>query len=136
MNSFTLRNNHFELSPLSVELHLQDEDAEGWRAFTLSLLAGQAKPARVAHCAGSLSRDDWTGLIGKLEAAAGGGAFEFSPLESWFMLRCRPYSGDEMELLWVVDEGMASRKTGTDTGIGFLMIVSQSDIAAALAAST
>ena len=135
MRSFILRNNHFDISPIVVELKVQPEDGEGWREFTLKLVAGAPAAATVAECAGSLSREDFAFLFDSLEAATRGTAFDFSPLESWFILRVQEYSEQEVEMLWVVDQGMARQSTGTDTGIGVLIIVSKADLADALAAS-
>ncbi len=129
MSALILRNSHFDVSPIMVELNVKGENGEGWRDFTLRLTAGEDSTNPMAECVGSMSREDFTFFAENIDAASRGGEFEFSPLESWFILRVREYSEQEVELLWVVDQGMAKNKTGTDTGVGVLMIVGKTDLA-------
>jgi hypothetical protein len=129
---FLLENDHHDLSPISVSLTTADTDDEGWRAFSLRLISSGSV---VAECDGSLSKEDYDYLIKKLEetCVSAETQFEFSPLESWFILRVQPYSGEDVELLWIVDQGRAKNKASTATGLGVLMIVSRAKLSQSLA---
>ncbi len=120
-----IKNLYFEKSPLSVDIVIEDIVKQGVRPFKLSLRNDVSASNVLAECVGVLFDEDINSLLKFLEELSikGNSTLNYAPMEPSFMLRGQCQSND-VELLWVVDQGMAGAKYSTDTGVGVLMNIS------------
>lgn len=129
----TIINKYFASSPLAARIEIGDPGTEGERPFELALTSDKDKVVPVTACKGTLFSNDISYLCTGLDRLARGelDTFRFAPLEPSFLLRAHLESEGSVELLWVVDQGMAENDFSTDTGIGVLMIVDAAVLASA-----
>jgi len=132
-----IKNTYFEKSPLSVSIHIENSTQEGHRSFTLSLTKDESALNKLAACNGVLFDDDMKFLqhFFKELATEDDRLLQFAPMEPSFILRGQN-QGDEIELLWIIDQGMAEANYSTDTGVGLLMTISLETLSAITKALT
>lgn len=133
-----LSNAYFDASPLTVRFNMTSPpDDEGWRAFHLAFYADALCEGVVASCTEQLATDDVERLAARLRAIARGDAqtLDFAPTEPSFILRATRRTGaddeqepDDVEMLWIIDQGAVENNKSTDTGIAIVMVVRPAQI--------
>ena len=120
-----IQNLYFEKSPLTVHLQIDPPRKEDARPFELSLTSDKEMVNKLVRCSGVLFDSDLEAFCKGLEKLADGGqsTMDYAPLEPTFLLRGQALPDGSVELLWVVDQGMAEASYSTDTGLGILMNV-------------
>lgn len=127
----TIKNTYFDKSPLTVSMHIGDEIVEkDLHEFTLSLTNDAGASNVLAGCKGVLFSDDMQLLRNFFNELTDQHKrlLQFTPTDPSFILRGQN-QGNEVELLWVIDQGMADANYSTDTGVGLLMNISQETLA-------
>lgn len=118
-----IRNTNFDKSPLTVWMNIGERNAEkDLHTFTLSLTNDAAGSNMLAECKGVLFSDDMQLLQNFFKELNDQHKrlLQFTPTDPSFILRGQN-QGNEIELLWVIDQGMADANYSTDTGVGVLM---------------
>jgi hypothetical protein len=138
-----LSNTYFDASPLTVRFSVTSPpDDEGWRDFHLAFYADALREGVIASCTEQLSTDDVERLVARLRDIARGAAqtLVFAPTEPSFILRATRRTGadeeqepDDVEMLWIIDQGAVESNNSTDTGIAIVMVVRPAQIEAFVA---
>jgi len=133
-----LSNQYFDASPLTVRFSITSPpDDGGWRDFHLAFYADALREGVVASCTEQLATDDVERLAVGLRAIARGDAqaLVFAPTEPSFILRATRRTGadeeqepDDVEMLWIIDQGAVESNKSTDTGIAVVMVVRPAQI--------
>lgn len=131
MRAISLTNEAGIDAPRRIDLEIEDPDDEGWRTYRMTLVANSSGDVLVSF-GGSFDRDDALRLAGRLtdllEAQADGLTFE--PIEPAFSISVTRCDEDAFDLECIVDLSFVSGGPGTETGVGFRLRTSATDLSA------
>lgn len=115
---------------IAVEIELGDADGEGWMACEVKLLKDGSA---VAACKSDLRDVDLTNLVQGLRSTmdeAHRGRLRWAPAEPSLLAWAEAFDSGAVEVIVMVDSGVADGSASTDSGVAVVMTVAPSALGA------